>query len=78
MEDQIDAVEVLHNTDDADLHVRFMGIAKGRQFLVNVQFAMADEKTVERLRPEEQDFLTVKILGLIIERIAATPNPGLH
>ncbi|MDE2462204.1 MAG: hypothetical protein KGO02_00605 [Alphaproteobacteria bacterium] len=78
MEDQIDAVEVLHNTGDADLHIRFIGMAKGRQFLVNVQFAAADEKTAEQLRPEEQDFLTVKILGLVIERITGTPNPGLH
>lgn len=78
MEDQIDAVEVLHNAGDADLHTRYIGIAKGRQFLVNVQFAAVDEKTAERLRPEEQDFLTVKILGLVIERITGTPNPGLH
>jgi len=78
VEDQIDAVEVLHNTGDADLHVRFIGMAKGRQFLVNVQFPAVDEKTAERLRPEEQDFLTVKILGLVIERVTGTPNPGLH
>jgi len=78
VEYQIDAVEVLHNTGDADLHVRFIGTAKGRQFLVNVQFAAGDEKTAEPLRPEEQDFLTLKILGLVIERISGTPNPGLH
>jgi hypothetical protein len=78
VEDQIDAVEVLHNTGDADLHIRFIGMAKGRQFLVNVQFAAVNEKTTERLRPEEQDFLTVQILGLVIERITGIPKPGLH
>jgi hypothetical protein len=78
MEDRIEATEVLHNRGDADLHFRFIGKAQNRQFVVNLEFASECEVTGEGLKPVEQDFLIAKILGLLLERIATTPNPGLH
>jgi hypothetical protein len=76
--DCVEATEVLHSADSADLHFRFIGTAKDRQFVINVQFASADETTGIRLRPEECDFLIVKILALVNSQIAERPNPGLH
>jgi len=78
VEDNIEATEVLHNTDSADLHFRFMGIARNRTFVVNVQFGTQCEASGEGLKPIEQDFLITKILGLLLEHIAKTPNAGLH
>jgi hypothetical protein len=76
--DCVEAIEVLHGADSADLHFRFIGTAKDRQFVINVQFASADEATGTRLRPEECDFLIEKILALVNAQIAERPNPGLH
>lgn len=78
VEDEIDALEALHGTGDKDLHFRFIGTAKNRQFIVNVQFGSADDKTAETLRPEEYDFMIGKMLGLILERLGELPNPALH
>jgi hypothetical protein len=77
-EDRIDAIEILHDQADADLHFRFIGTARGRQFILNVQFASADAQTKERLRTEEYDFIIGKILTLGLDRIATTPNPWPH
>lgn len=78
MKDQIEATEILHHPDDAELHFRFIGRAKNRQFAINVQFESADSKTSERLRPEELDFMMSNVLRLVLARIAETPNPALH
>ena len=77
-EDRIEAVEVLHDRTEADLHFRFMGIARRRQFVLNVQFASEGAETKERLRTEEYDFIVGKILTLVLDRLAQTSNPGLH
>lgn len=78
MEDQVEAVEVLHNAGAEDLHFRYIGTAKSRQFIVNVQFASAGDRTGEIISPGECDFMITKILGLVIDRLSALPNPGLH
>lgn len=78
LEDQIEAAEVLHAAESANLHFRFIGKAKSRQIIVNVQFASSDEETGERLRPEEFDFMIVKVLRMILARLRCTPNPALH
>ena len=78
LKDGVEARETLHGTDTEDLHFRFIGHARQRQFVVNVQFAAADDATRERLRPEELDFMTSKVLGLILKHLGETPNPGLH
>lgn len=78
MEDQVEAVEVLHNAGAEELHFRYIGIAKGRQFIVSVQFASADERTGEIMGPVEHDFMITKILGLVTNRLGMDPNPGLH
>lgn len=78
VEDGIEAREALHNGDSDELHFRFMGAAKNRQFVVNVQFGAADDRGTETLRPEEYDFMTSKILRLILEHMGETPNPALH
>jgi hypothetical protein len=78
MEDRLDATELLHNGDDADLHFRFLGVAKGREFVVNVQFSSPHTETGERLNPVEYDFLIAKILRLVTDQIGTRPNPGLH
>lgn len=78
-EDQIDAVEALHNVSDPNLHLRFIGTAAGRQFVVSVQFPVGDEKiAAERLQPDEQVFLTAKILALVNERLTGTANSELY
>ena len=78
MEDRVDATEMLHNGDDSDLHFRFMGVTMEREFVVNVQFASPHGETGETLQPVEYDFLIAKILRLVLDQIAARPNPGLH
>jgi hypothetical protein len=75
--DGIEALETLH-TGDEDLHFRFIGMAKERQFTVNVQFASAHDKTGEKLRPEEYDFMILKVLGMVKQHIRARPNPSLN
>jgi hypothetical protein len=78
VEDRIDATEILRGADSADLHFRFMGTAKNRQFVVNIQFGAADERGQDTLRPEEYDFMIGKVLRLILEHTGKTPNPALH
>jgi hypothetical protein len=78
MDDRVEASETLHNDKDADLHFRFTGNAKGRHFLVNIQFDATDGETGSPLRPEEYDFMIVKVLGLVLAHVRSTPNPALH
>jgi hypothetical protein len=76
--DGIEAIESLHGLGDDELHFRFIGRAKHRSFIVNVQFGAECEATRERLRPVEYDFMLAKIVTLLLERIAQNPNPDLH
>lgn len=78
VEDGIETREALHGTDGEDLHFRFIGHAKQRQFVVNVQVAAADTKSGEKLKPEEYDFMVSKVLNLILKNLGKTPNPALH
>lgn len=78
IEDQVEAVEVLHHSGADEMHFRFIGAAKNRQFIVNIQFDAADGMNGERLRPEEFDFMVSKVLRLVLDRIAEAPNPALH
>lgn len=78
VDDAVEALEALHGADGEDLHFRFIGTARHRPFIVNVQFACADDRTNERLRPEEYDFMIGKVLALILKRLGETPNPALH
>jgi hypothetical protein len=66
VEDLIEGLERLHGSDAEDLHFRFIGSAKQRQFVVNVQFGAATDDSTERLRPEEHDFMIAKVLELIL------------
>jgi hypothetical protein len=75
---QVEATEILHGDNPTDLHFRYLGTAKGRQFVVNVQFDSHDGKTGERLKPIEHAFMVVKVLGLILERVTNKPDSGLH
>ena len=75
---QVEATEILHGDNPTDLHFRYIGMAKGRQFIVNVQFDSHDAKTGERLKPIEHVFMVVKVLGLILERVTNKPDSGLH
>lgn len=78
VQDSIEAREALHGTDGEDLHFRFIGHAKQRQFVVNVQVASTDTNTGEQLKPEEYDFMVSKVLNLILKNLGETPNPALH
>jgi hypothetical protein len=78
MDDQVEAVEVLHNEGTDDLHFRYIGTAKGRQFVLNVQFDSADGYTGDVMLSVEHGFMITKILGLVMERLGVAPNPGLH
>lgn len=78
MEEGIEAREALHKGISDELHFRFMGTAKNRSFVVNVQFGAADDSGEDTLRPEEYDFMIGKVLRLILEHIGQTPNPALH
>ena len=78
LDDTIEALEAIHGADDEDLHFRFIGKAKRRTFVVNVQFDRADDRTKERLRPEEYDFMIGNVLALILNRLGETPNRALH
>jgi hypothetical protein len=43
-----------------------------------VQFPTVREDTGERLTPIEYDFLIAKIMGSVIAKTEAAPNPALH
>jgi hypothetical protein len=75
---QIEATEILHGDNPTDLHFRYIGTAKGRQFVVNVQFDSQDGKTGEPMKPIEYAFMVIKVLGLIVERVTSAPDLGLH
>ena len=77
MVERVEASEALHNDKSDELHFRFTGNAKGRQFLVNVRFEAAGESG-DPLRPEEFDFMIVKVLGLVLAHVRSTPNLALH
>jgi hypothetical protein len=77
VENRIEACEA-HHTGEGDLHFRFIGTAEGREFVVNVEFSAAGDSAKDRLRPIEYDFMTAKIIGLILKHLGETPNPGLH
>lgn len=79
MKDQIEALEALHEFGADDLHFRYIGTAKNREFIVNVQFASTDSEANEKLRPEEYDFMTNKVLCVVIEHINRnSPASRLH
>jgi hypothetical protein len=77
MDDRVEALEALHGSDD-DLHFRFIGTIKERQFIVNLQFAAESERTGEKLKPEEYDFMMLKVLHAVEEHIRSRPNPALN
>jgi hypothetical protein len=78
MEEEVEATEILHNPNDQELYFRFIGTAKSRQFVVNVQFQGTDNATGEQLRPEEFDFMISKVLRLVLGQIGNRPNPALN
>jgi hypothetical protein len=79
MGEGIEAREALHKTDSGELHFRFLGTARNRLFIVNVQFDAAEDGGGDKaLRPEEYDFMVGKILRLILEHIGEAQNPALH
>lgn len=78
VEDRVEAVETLHKGADSELHFRFIGGAKDRQFVVNVQFEASSTESGDRLRPEEFDFMIVKVLRLVLACVRSRPNPALH
>lgn len=78
MEEEVEAIEILHNPNDQELYFRFIGTAKRRQFVVNVRFEGADSATGEQLRPEEFDFMISKVLRLVLAQIGERPNPALN
>jgi hypothetical protein len=75
--EEVEATEVLHDPNDAELNFRYLGTAKGRQFSLNIQFERADAMG-ERLRPEEFDFMISKVLRIVLEQVANSPNAALH
>lgn len=81
MMDDTDAVEK-HETlscgTSEDVHLRFTGTAKGRTFLVNVQFDRHDARTGSAMQPIEFGFMVTKIISLILKRIGSSPEPSLH
>lgn len=77
VDDKIEAIEALYSSDDG-LHFRFIGTAKERQFMVNLEFARRSDATGERLRPEEYDFMILKVLRMVLTHVRSRPNPALH
>lgn len=78
MDDRIETRAALHRTDDGDLHFRFTGTARNRRFIVDVRFMAADDRTAQKPRPEEYDFMIGKVADLILKHLGETPNPALH
>ena len=78
MEDHVERTENLHSPNDLDLHFRFTGVAKDREFVVNLQCSSLHQRTGEPLRPEEYDFMAAKVLELVISAVTGRPNPGLN
>lgn len=76
--DAIEKQETLHCANSADVHLRYTGTAKGRAFLVNVQFERLDGKTGTAIQPIEFAFMVAKILALIFKRISSSSEPSLH
>lgn len=76
--DEIEKQETLHSTNSTDVHLRYTGTAKGRTFLVNVQFDRLDGATGAAMQPIEFGFMVAKILALILKRISSSPEPSLH
>lgn len=78
LEDTIEAQQALHGADGKDLHFRFIGNAKHRCFIVNVQFAAADERTKEDLCAEEYDIMIRRLLTLILRHLGDTRSAASH
>lgn len=78
MEDQVEAVEVLHNADAEDLYFRFIGTAWERQFILNVQFDAIHRCTGEHIRPTEHNLLIARIMRLVLDHLARTTHSDLH
>lgn len=76
--DDLVAAERVKSNNPEDLHFRYCGLAKGRTFVVNVQFDASHRITAEVLRPIERPFMIARILGLILDRVAENPDQGLH
>ena len=76
--DTIEKQETLHCANSEDIHLRFTGTARGRAFLVNVQFDKLDGRTGAAIQPIEFAFMIAKILALILKRISSSPEPSLH
>jgi hypothetical protein len=75
---RVEAMEVVNGGSPEDLHFRYIGTAKGRQFVVNVQFDLRHGKTGEPMRPIERGFMVAKVLNLVIDRATEKPDGGLH
>ena len=78
MEDQVEAVEVLHKAGAEDLYFRFIGTARERQFILNVQFDAINHCTGENIRPAEHNLLIARIMRLVLDHLAGTTNSDLH
>jgi hypothetical protein len=78
MEDRVETRTSLQAGSNGELHFRFIGAAKRRQFVVNIQFDASDIDCTERLRSEEYDFMIGKVLELVLQHMRETPNPALH
>ena len=75
---QIDATEIVNGGSCEDLHFRYIGTAKGRQFVVNVQFDLRHSETGEGMQPIERSFMVARILGMVLERVTEKPDSGLN
>lgn len=78
MEDQVEAVEVLHTVGAEDLYFRFIGTAWERQFILNVQFGAIHRCTGEHIRPAEHNLLIAGIMRLVLDHLAGTTHSDLH
>lgn len=78
MSDLVDVQQALHDPEGVDCHFRFTGTVNGRAFIVNLQFDTVDETSGEKVYPVEHDFLTCKILMMILTHVTKHSNPGLN
>ncbi len=76
--ERVEATEVVNGENRDDLHFRYIGTAKGRRFVVNVQFDLRHGQTGEAMQPVERGFMVVKLLNLVLSSVLKTPDGGLH
>lgn len=75
----VEVVNTFPSRDGKDLHLRYIGYADGRPFIVNIQFDHSEPGLVDsEIESSKLATVLMKIFGLIVRRILKEPALSLH